>query len=182
MMRSILVSLLLVAATMIAVPAQSLPRSLFGPALTAEKLTPEKLIAEKPVPETLAHERFVLAYQDASPPSVTLVPESLDFGNQVVRRSSAARKIVVRNTGGKPLTIDSVQLTGDNPNSFVILNDACTGATVDPNQACVVEVNFTPTTTGERNARLKLTDNALDSPQRVRLTGIGINSNDVAPF
>jgi hypothetical protein len=75
-----------------------------------------------------------------------------------------------------------VELSGDNPNSFAILNDNCTGATIEPGRACVVAVNFTPTATGERNARLKLTDNALDSPQRVRLTGIGINSNDVAPF
>jgi hypothetical protein len=117
-----------------------------------------------------------------SPPYVTLTPDNIDFGNQVVRRTSAAKRIIVKNTGGKPLYLDSVDIGGDNPNSFAITNDACTGATVDPNRSCTVDVTFTPSGTGDRKARLRLTDNALDSPQRVRLKGTGINSNDVAPF
>lgn len=117
-----------------------------------------------------------------APPSVTLNPDNLDFGNQVARRTSAAKRITVRNTGGQSLYIDSVIISGDNPNSFAITNDTCTGATVDANKACVVDVTFTPSGTGERNARVKLSDNAPDSPQRLRLKGNGINSNDVPPF
>jgi hypothetical protein len=117
-----------------------------------------------------------------SPPAVTLNPDNLDFGDQVRGRTSNPKRIVVRNTGGQPLNIDSVSITGDNPNSFAIANDTCTGTTVDPNRACIVDVTFTPTGTGGRNARVKLSDNAPDSPQRLRLKGNGINSNDVAPF
>ena len=117
-----------------------------------------------------------------SPPSVTLSPDSLGFGDQVARRTSAAKRITVRNTGGQSLYIDSVIISGDNPNSFAITNDTCTGATVDANKACILDVTFTPSRTGERNARVKLSDNAPDSPQRLRLKGNGINSNDVAPF
>lgn len=117
-----------------------------------------------------------------SPPFVSLVPDNLDFGNQVVRRTSAAKRITVKNTGGKPLYFDSVDLGGDNPNSFAVLKDTCTGATVDPDRACIIDVTFTPSGTGGRNARLRLNDNALDSPQRLRLKGNGINSNDVPPF
>ena len=117
-----------------------------------------------------------------SPPAVSLAPDSIDFGNQVVGRTSAAKRITVRNTGDQPLSIDSVDLGGDNPTAFAILKDTCTGATVSASRACVVDVTFTPSRTAERNARLRLNDNAPDSPQRVRLTGIGINSQDVAPF
>lgn len=117
-----------------------------------------------------------------SPPYVSLVPDNLDFGNQVVRRTSAAKTITVRNTGGQPLDIDSVTLGGDNPTAFAILQDRCTGATLDPNKACVISVTFTPLKTGGRNANLKLNDNALDSPQRLKLKGNGINSIDVPPF
>lgn len=117
-----------------------------------------------------------------SPPSVTLNPDNLLFADQVVRRTSAAKRITVRNTGGQSLYIDSVTITGDNPNSFAIANDTCTGATVEANKACIVDVTFTPSGTGERNARVKLSDNAPDSPQRLRLKGNGINANDVAPF
>jgi hypothetical protein len=120
--------------------------------------------------------------QPQAQPSVTLSPDSLLFADQVVRRTSAAKRITVRNTGGQSLYIDSVTITGDNPNSFAIANDTCTGATVDANKACIVDVTFTPTGTGERNARVKFSNNAPDSPQRLRLKGNGINSNDVAPF
>ena len=124
--------------------------------------------------------------QDPAPPpsspSVSLIPDNLDFGNQVVRRTGAAKRITVKNTGGQPLNVDSVDLGGDNPNSFAILKDTCSGATLDPDRACIIDVTFTPSGTGGRNARLKFNDNALDSPQRLRLKGNGINSIDVAPF
>ena len=118
----------------------------------------------------------------AAPPSLSLNPDNLDFGKQVARRTSAAKRITVRNTGGQSLYIDSVTVGGDNPNSFTLANDTCSGATVDANKACILDVVFTPTGTGDRNARLKFSDNAPDSPQRLRLRGTGINSNDVAPF
>jgi len=117
-----------------------------------------------------------------SPPFVSPDPGNLDFGNQVVRSTSAAKRITLMNSGGKSLYIDSVTLGGDNSASFNILKDTCTGATVGPNKACILDVTFTPRQTGERNARLRINDNALDSPQRLRLKGTGINSNDVAPF
>ena len=117
-----------------------------------------------------------------SPPFANLTPDNLDFGNQVVRRTSAVKRITIQNTGGKSLYIESVTVGGDNPNSFVIASDTCTGATVEANKACVVGVTFTPTGTGGRNARLRFKDNALDSPQRLKLKGNGINSNDVPPF
>jgi HYDIN/CFA65/VesB family protein len=117
-----------------------------------------------------------------SPPYVNLNPDNLDFGDQVVRRTSAAKRITVKNTGGKPLYFDSVTLGGDNPNAFAIATHTCSGATVDPNKACILDVTFTPSVTGGRNARLRLNDNALDSPQRLKLKGNGINSNDVPPF
>lgn len=131
---------------------------------------------------------FVPAYGNQDPgvpptsPSVTLNPDNLDFGDQVVRRTSSARRITVKNTGGQSLYIDSVAISGDNPNSFTLANDTCTGATIDANKACILDVTFTPSGTGGRNARVKLSDNAPDSPQRLRLKGNGINSNDVAPF
>jgi hypothetical protein len=138
------------------------------------------LTGESPIALGLAHGNQDPVPQ--SPPSVTLSPDSLSFGDQVVRRTSTAKRITVSNTGGQSLYIASVIISGDNPNSFAIANDTCTGSTLDANKACIVDVTFTPTGTGERNARVKLSDNAPDSPQRLRLKGNGINSNDVAPF
>ena len=126
--------------------------------------------------------RRPLSLQDALPPSVSLDPDSLDFGDQVVGRRSAAKRVTVMNTGGKPLSVYSVSGDGDEWGDFSIIKDTCTGATIAPNQACIIDITFTPSRTDERNGSLKLMDNAFDSPQTVSLTGNGINSNDVPPF
>jgi len=120
--------------------------------------------------------------QDPSPPSASIVPDQLDFGDQVVGRRSKAKRITVTNAGGKPLYISSVTGDGDNWSDFSVVNDTCTGATVAPNRSCIIDVAFSPSDTDERNASLSLGDNAPDSPQTLSLTGNGINSQDVPPF
>ena len=47
-------------------------------------------------------------------------------------------------TGGQSLYIDTVTITGDNPNSFTLADDTSTGVTVEANKACIVDVTFTP--------------------------------------
>lgn len=121
-------------------------------------------------------------HQDPSPPSASIDPDSLNFGDQVVRRISAAKRVTIKNTGGKPLYFDGVTIGGNNPSEFSIVKDTCTGASIDPNKACIIDVSFSPSKVKERNADLNLADNALDSPQTLKLTGNGINSNDVPPF
>ena len=120
--------------------------------------------------------------QDAAPPFVTIDPQSLDFGEQVVGRRGKTLRLVVKNTGGKPLSIDNVSGEGDNWNDFSIVNDKCTGATVAPQRSCIIDIAFSPSSTEERNAKLKLADNAADTPQTVNLTGEGINAIDAPPF
>jgi hypothetical protein len=117
----------------------------------------------------------------AAPPSASINPASLDFGDQVAKRSSKAQRVTVTNTGGKPLYINSAVIDGDNKADFVIAHDTCTGATVNAAKSCVIDVVFTPAVNERRRAVLVLTDNAIDSPQRVALAGNGINSADVPP-
>jgi hypothetical protein len=118
----------------------------------------------------------------AAPQAVSLDPYNLDFGDQVVGRRSKAKRITVTNTGLKPLYIRSVTGEGDNWSDYTLATDTCTGATVDPNKACIIDVTFAPSSTGERSASLKLSDDAYDSPQTVSLKGNGINSVDAPPF
>ena len=119
--------------------------------------------------------------EQAAPPSASINPASLDFGDQVARRPSKAQRVTVTNSGGKPLYINSTVIDGDNKEDFVIGHDTCTGATVGAGKSCVVDVVFTPAVNERRRAVLVITDNAIDSPQRVTLTGSGINSADVPP-
>jgi hypothetical protein len=117
-----------------------------------------------------------------SAPAVTIDPQSLDFGDQVVSTTSKSKRITVTNTGGRPLYISSVNFAGDDPDDFSLDTDQCTGATVAPRRACVIDVSFSPSSADDSNARLKLTDNAASSPQTVALTGTGINPEDVPAF
>ena len=119
--------------------------------------------------------------QAQTAPGVDVNPDSLDFSDQVVRKSSPPQRLTVTNTGGAPLYVSSTAVRGDEWEDFNVSKDTCTGATVAPGQSCVVDVKFTPRDTGDRDAKLVVTDNAPDSPQEVPLTGVGINSVDVPP-
>jgi hypothetical protein len=116
-----------------------------------------------------------------APPAVTLNPASIDFKEQVAKKASKPRRVTVTNTGGKELYINSAVVEGDNKDDFVVSHDTCTGSTIGVNKSCVIDIIFTPSVSEKRKALLTLTDNAMDSPQRVTLTGNGINSVAVPP-
>jgi len=119
--------------------------------------------------------------QPKAPPAVAVNPASLDFGNQVIKRASRSKRITITNTGEAKLYINSVAVDGDNGEDFTLAQDTCTGATIGSHKSCIVDVTFTPAQTGTRKGGLTITDNAGDSPQKVVLTGAGINSVDVPP-
>jgi uncharacterized repeat protein (TIGR01451 family) len=108
-------------------------------------------------------------------------PGSLTFAGQPVGTASEPMTVTVSNSlPGGPLTIGSVALAGSNPGDFAISADGCTGASLAYNATCDVSVRFAPTEVGTRSATLVLSDNALDSPQSVPLTGAGAPSADLA--
>ncbi len=115
-------------------------------------------------------------------PSVQLKPATLNFGKQVVKKASLAKRITVTNVGGAPLYVNSATISGDNWKDFTFIKDGCSGKQIAPGKSCLITVKFTPARIEDRNATLVLTDNAPDSPQNVSLTGTGINSIDVPPF
>ena len=122
-----------------------------------------------------------IAQTGGAPPSVTLSPLSLDFKDQVVGKASKPQRITLTNTGGKPLYVNSVTIAGDESDDYALSGDTCTGSTIAPGKSCVIDVRCTPSATGSRKSTLTITDNAVDSPQRVPLYGNGINSAAVPP-
>ena len=117
----------------------------------------------------------------APPPSVTITPATIEFKDQVTKRASKPQRVTVTNSGGQALYINSAALDGDNKEDFVISHDTCTGSTIRAGKSCILDIVFTPAVTDKRKAVLMITDNAIDSPQRVTLSGNGINSADVPP-
>src|SRR6185369_3904920 len=115
------------------------------------------------------------------PPAAKMEPASIDFGDQVTRTLSKPQRVTVTNTGEKKLYINSVAISGDEKQDFAVVQDTCTGATIETNKSCIIDVRFTPSATERRNGAIIVTDNALDSPQKIPLTGNGINSAAVRP-
>jgi len=106
---------------------------------------------------------------------VSFSPTSLTFNPQNVGVPSAPQTVTVTNTGTANLTLRTVTIGGTNASDFGKSADTCTGATVTPNNTCAVSVTFTPSATGSRSASLNFADNASTSPQKVGLSGTGIN-------
>ena len=107
--------------------------------------------------------------QTVQAPTVNLSPTGLNFGNQKVGTTSAPMTVKLTNRGAGALFISSIVLSG-NPD-FSLTNNC--GSTLAPNKSCTLSVTFAPVTTGTRTATITINDNALNSPQKVALTGTG---------
>src|SRR4051794_24182430 len=116
------------------------------------------------------------AVASAAPvPSVGLTPTTLSFASQAVGTPSAPQVVTVTNTGGAPLTMNSLNLTGVQAGDFADTSDCpIAPATIAAGASCAVTVTFSPSATGTRTATLTIADNASGSPQGVALTGAGV--------
>ncbi len=102
-------------------------------------------------------------------PAVSLSPASLSFSGQNVGTTSSAQSVTLSNTGTAPLTIASLNPSGD-----FALTSTC-GTSVAPRASCAINVTFTPTTGGTRTGSITISDNAPGSPQTVALSGTGMD-------
>ncbi len=112
-------------------------------------------------------------------PVASASPASVVFIGQIIGKTSGAETITVSNTGNADLTIFSVAISGANAGDFAIVSSGTTcvaSATVAAGLSCALNVMFTPTASGTRNAILAITDNSYDqtsSTQNVALSGSG---------
>jgi hypothetical protein len=104
-------------------------------------------------------------------PQARLSTNSLTFPVQKVGTTSGVKSVTVTNTGNTPLNIGTVTISG---NFALASGTTCTNSSaVAAGNSCVINVTFTPTATGARTGRVKITDNALSSPQIISLAGTG---------
>jgi hypothetical protein len=107
-------------------------------------------------------------------PVATLSPTGLTFGNQAVGTSSPAKSVTLSNTGNATLTITSISISGTNFGDFSQTNNC--GSSLVVATSCTINVVFTPTASGSRQASLSVADNAPGSPQTASLTGTANSS------
>jgi hypothetical protein len=109
-------------------------------------------------------------------PVVGLSPSSLKLASTLVSQSSASSTVTLTNSGSVSLSISTVSVTGDFSET-----DSCAGQTIQPSGTCTVSVTFTPSTTGSISGALTITDNAMNTPQVLALSGTGLPQLSVSP-
>jgi hypothetical protein len=108
-------------------------------------------------------------------PAVTLNPGSLTFGNQSIGTTGTPQTITLTSSGGTPLSISSITVTGTNAGDFAESDNCPIGSnTLATNASCTISITFSPTANGTRTASVTVTDNAPDSPQSISVAGSGM--------
>jgi len=101
-------------------------------------------------------------------------PLALNFGSEPIGAASGPQNTVLTNSGTTALAITSVTIAGANNGDFS-QNNNCP-ASLGVGDFCTINVTFTPTATGARNAAVSIADTAPNSPQTVALSGTGTQS------
>jgi trimeric autotransporter adhesin len=102
-------------------------------------------------------------------PAATLSSTTLSFAAQPVGVTSAPQSVTLTNNDAAALDVTGVMPS--DPINF-LEQDNCVG-TLGGDSKCTIMVTFTPSNTGPFNATLTISDNAVNNPQLIQLTGTG---------
>lgn len=100
-------------------------------------------------------------------------PTTVDFGESRVGRDGPSREVVFSSTGSGAVAVDAVGSGGPDAGAFTVRADTCTGATLDPGDACRMEIVFHPRQEGVQGGRLEVRSPSLAEPPTVMLRGAG---------
>ena len=101
---------------------------------------------------------------------VSLSPAAIVFPTQIIG-ASTAQTVTLTNPGTLTLALNSIAVQANSGGVFTQTNTC--GPTLQPESQCAIDVTYTSAGPGSATAILQVTDNALDSPQAVSLTGSG---------
>jgi hypothetical protein len=113
--------------------------------------------------------------------NLNLNTDGLAFGQVVEYASSSPSYFYIYNVSTNPVAITNLQITGTNASDFSIYQNECptSPATIAAGGSCYIYLQFTPTTVGQENAALQITDSADGSPQSVQLSGTGATQTQI---
>jgi len=114
--------------------------------------------------------------QENTGPQLGLSGTSVPFGTQTLGTSSVPQSVGIGSTGTSALMISSISISGPAGGDFGIAGGTTcpvAGGNVGSPSSCGINLTFTPTAVGARNATLTIMDNAPGSPHTVTLSGTG---------
>ncbi len=91
------------------------------------------------------------------PATLTMTPQTFDFGDVTLPAMSTPQSFSVTNTGGVTSPTLTSVLAGADMTHFMIMADTCNGMTLAAAQSCTVSVLFKPTTRGVKSSLLRVT-------------------------
>jgi len=100
----------------------------------------------------------------------SLSPTAIVFPTQIVG-TSATQTVTLTNPGTLALALSGIAIQENSGGTFTQSNTC--GPALQPGSQCTIGVQYTAAGPGSASATLQVTDNALDSPQTVSLTGAG---------
>jgi len=111
--------------------------------------------------------------------SVTGAP--FNFGNQLVKTTSAAKAATVKNTGTTAITMNGITLT--DTTDYAISANTCpaSGQTLAGGASCSISVTFTPASTGIKRGSVVINDTDPLSPQLIGVSGTGTSNVTLSP-
>ena len=145
-------------------------------------LTELDLSFELACPGVAAHAYGEVRYQYSQNP-VSILTSSPDwlgldgwqapYGDVPVGSTGTPWTFTYTAAGRAGTVVGEPAITGANPGDFTIAGTTCTGKTLGQDQTCVVNVAFTPTAGGLREAELVVPSDADTGPRRIALNAIG---------
>ena len=111
--------------------------------------------------------------------SVTGAP--VNFGNLLVKTTSAAKTVTIKNAGTSAITMTSITL--NETTDFAIATNTCpaAGSNLAGGASCAIGLTFTPGSTGVKKGAVVIVDTDPSSPQLAGVTGTGTSNVALSP-
>ncbi len=113
--------------------------------------------------------------------AISLTGSPLTFGNELVKTTSAAKTVTVKNNGKNAITMGTITLT--NTTDYAISTNTCpaSGSTLAAAASCTISVTFGPKSTGAKRGTVVINDNDPSTPQLIGLSGTGTSNVSLSP-
>lgn len=113
--------------------------------------------------------------------AISLTGSPVNFGNVLVKATSATKTVTVKNNGSTAITMGAISLT--ETTDFTITSNTCpvSGSTLAAKSSCVISLTFTPQSTGTKKGAIIINDSDPTSPQIAGVIGVGISNVSLAP-
>jgi len=113
--------------------------------------------------------------------AISLTGAPLVFGNQLVKTTSAAKTVTVKNNGTSSVKMGAITLT--NTTDYTLASNTCpaSGSNLTAGSSCTIGVTFGPQSTGAKRGSVIINDNDPSSPQLIGLSGAGTSNVSLTP-